>query len=120
MKDLISIVIPVYNVKEYLTECFQSIVLQTYQNLEILYNSQLNSTQISQFCKLREPENKFLKQAFEKFRFSTRAYHRILKVARTIADLENKEEIQKNHLAQAISYRMTEQNSLEGEKEWIR
>ena len=91
-----------------------------YQNLEILYNSQLNSTQISQFCKLREPENKFLKQAFEKFRFSTRAYHRILKVARTIADLDNKEEIEKSHLAQAIGYRITQQNNLEEEKEWIR
>lgn len=91
-----------------------------YQSLGILYNSQLRSTQLEQFCKLEEPEQRFLKQAFQKFRLSARGYHRVLKVARTIADLDQKEQIEKGHLAEAIGYRMSEQYGLGAETEWIR
>ena len=48
-----------------------------------------------------------MRDAAESMRFSARAYHRILKVARTIADLENTEKVSKLHLAEAIAYRTT-------------
>ena len=69
-------------------------------------NYQLNGKEISKFCFLGEPENQLLSSAMEKLSLSARSYFRILRVARTIADLDNKTHIRKNHIAEAISYRM--------------
>ena len=60
---------------------------------------------IDKYCKLDTKCKTLLQNAFEKLGLSARAYTRILKVARTIADLEQKENIQTNHLAEAIGYR---------------
>ena len=68
-------------------------------------NSQLSSKQVNQFCKLNDHDRNLLEQAINKLGLSARAYHRILKVARTIADLSESNEIQTAHLTEAISYR---------------
>lgn len=68
-------------------------------------NAELTPKLIEKFCKLDQNGRKILKNSFEKLGLSARAYGRILKVARTIADLDEKENIQVNHLAEAIQYR---------------
>ena len=60
---------------------------------------------ISKFCKLDEKSNTLLKNAFDKLNLSARAYSRILKVARTIADLATSENIEIQHISEAIQYR---------------
>ena len=60
---------------------------------------------MEKYCTLDEPSRSMLEQAFKKLNLSARAYTRILKVARTIADLDNQKNIQLNHLAEAIQYR---------------
>ncbi len=72
---------------------------------KIHYNAQMNSKEIRKFCKLDDTSLSLLKNAMEKLNLSARAYDRILKVARTIADLENEKEIQSSHIAEAIQYR---------------
>ena len=56
-------------------------------------------------CKLSDADNELLEQAIDKFGLSARAYHRILKIARTIADLAESDIIQTHHLTEALSYR---------------
>lgn len=68
-------------------------------------NARLNPSEIAQVCSLAEEDQQLLKTAMEKFALSGRAYHRILKVARTIADLEGNPNIKTQHLTEALSYR---------------
>jgi magnesium chelatase family protein len=68
-------------------------------------NAVLNNTAIDRHCRLNEQDGRLLEQAMEKLGLSARAYHRILKVARTIADLAGSEKIATPHLTEAISYR---------------
>ena len=75
------------------------------KNLKILTNSEMPPRQIEKFCQIDEPGQDLLKKAVEKFALSARSYHRILKVARTIADLAGQEKISSSHLAEAIQYR---------------
>ncbi len=79
--------------------------LQRFKNAKIKTNSEMNLQHIKTFCLLGEKEKKLLKIAIEKFNLSPRSYFRIIKVARTIADLANEENIQSTHLAEAIQYR---------------
>ncbi|MDF2950741.1 MAG: comM [Anaerocolumna sp.] len=76
-----------------------------YKNEKFYFNSQLTPKTISKYCKLEKEEYKILEDAFLKMDLSARAYHRILKVARTIADLDQSEIITKKHLCEAICYR---------------
>lgn len=69
------------------------------------YNAQMSVRQIRKFCVLDEASKALLKTAMERLNLSARAYDRILKVARTIADLENSENIKGNHISEAIQYR---------------
>ncbi len=69
------------------------------------YNAQMNSKQIRKFCKLDETSKQLLKTAMERLNLSARAYDRILKVARTIADLDEKNQIESSHISEAIQYR---------------
>ncbi len=69
------------------------------------YNAQMNTKQIREHCKLDEESKTMLKNAMERLNLSARAYDRILKVARTIADLENTEALNGNHIGEAIQYR---------------
>ncbi|KAF9658905.1 YifB family Mg chelatase-like AAA ATPase [Tenacibaculum mesophilum] len=77
-----------------------------FKNLEnIHYNAQMNVKQIREFCKLSEESKSLLKVAMEKLNLSARAYDRILKVSRTIADLASSENILSEHITEAIQYR---------------
>jgi len=69
------------------------------------YNAQMNTKQIREYCKLDDASKELLKNAMERLNLSARAYDRILKVARTIADLENSQEVIGNHISEAIQYR---------------
>ncbi|CAM1339198.1 putative ATP-dependent protease, Mg chelatase-related protein [Tenacibaculum aestuarii] len=71
----------------------------------IHYNAQMNVKQIRQFCKISEESKQLLKIAMEKLNLSARAYDRILKVSRTIADLADSKDIQSEHITEAIQYR---------------
>ena len=69
------------------------------------YNAQMNVKQIREFCQLNIASKLLLKNAMERLNLSARAYDRILKVSRTIADLENSKDITQNHIGEAIQYR---------------
>lgn len=82
--------------------------LQTsrFDSLEhVHYNAQMNTKHIRQYCKLDDASKTLLKNAMERLNLSARAYDRILKVARTIADLDNSQEIIGSHIGEAIQYR---------------
>ncbi|RDH82789.1 MAG: ATP-dependent protease [endosymbiont of Galathealinum brachiosum] len=68
-------------------------------------NAELTSRETDEFCDLNSNETKLLDSAMEKLKLSARAYHRILRMSRTIADLENEKTINAKHLTEAISYR---------------
>ncbi len=72
---------------------------------EIFNNAMMNSQMVKSICQINEAGKNLLKTAMEKLGLSARAYDRILKVSRTIADLAGKEQIQIEHLAEAIQYR---------------
>lgn len=71
----------------------------------LLFNSQMGAKEIADFCKIDKEGMRILRTAFEQMGLSARAHARILKVARTIADLEQEERILPHHLAEAIHYR---------------
>ena len=79
-----------------------------YKGLSINYNSQLTPSLIKEYCPLDFDSQKILENAFSKWNLSARSYHRIIKVARTIADLSNSKEIKKEHILEALNYRMPE------------
>ena len=83
----------------------QEIQRSRYRNEGIQFNGELKGSQIERFCKLDAQGRGLLKMAFEHMPFSARAYHRILKVARTIADMDDSGTIQKHHIGEALSYR---------------
>ena len=76
---------------------------EDYQNIH--YNAQMNTKQIRKYCKLDDASLELLKKAMLRLNLSARAYDRILKVARTIADLESSENIEQHHIGEAIQYR---------------
>ncbi len=83
----------------------RNIQIERYKKYHIYSNSEVNSRMIAEFCRLDSKGEELLQNAFLKFKLSVRAYEKILKVARTIADLEGKEKIEFNHVAEAIQYR---------------
>ena len=83
----------------------RKIQLERYKDKKIFSNSELTPKLIEEFCKLDSKGKQILENAFNKLKLSARAYGRILKVARTIADLEESKNIQVNHIAEAIQYR---------------
>ena len=75
------------------------------EDLKIAFNAKYLLDGLKVICRLGEPENEVMKQAFAAFGFTARTYHKVLKVARTIADLDGSQEILKQHLCEAIGYR---------------
>jgi len=68
-------------------------------------NAHLSSSELRNFCKLTADENEFIELAVEKLGLSTRAHHKILKIARTLADMVGSKNIEREHLVEALSYR---------------
>lgn len=69
------------------------------------FNSQIPAAGLPEFCALGKKENAYMERMYEKLQLSARAYHKILKVARTIADLSGSERITTRHLTEAVCYR---------------
>ncbi|MBP3840073.1 MAG: YifB family Mg chelatase-like AAA ATPase [Chryseobacterium sp.] len=83
----------------------REIQTKRYHNADIHYNAQMGPKEIEKYCELDETSQNLIKTAMEKLNLSARAYDRILKVARTIADLELAETLNSSHIAEAIQYR---------------
>ena len=83
----------------------RKIQLERYKDEGIYSNSQLTPKMLNKYCSLGKEEKVLLEQAFNSLGLSARAHGRILKVARTIADLDSKENIDVTHIAEAIQYR---------------
>ena len=79
--------------------------LNRYKDTGIYNNAKMNDIQVKKYCKISRESDSLLRVAFEKMNLSARGYNRILKVARTIADLEGSENILDDHIIEAISYR---------------
>jgi len=80
--------------------------LARFKNIEgVIANSEMQNEQLKKFCVLGEKELELLRRAVNQLQLSARAYHRIIKIARTIADLAGSENIEVPHLAEAIQYR---------------
>ena len=90
-------------------EAARKLQQERFRNIKKIYsNAQMGPSEIREFCRLSSEDMAFLEGAAEKLRLSARAYHKVLKVARTIADLENETSIERSHLAEAIQYRLQE------------
>ncbi|MDO4650734.1 MAG: YifB family Mg chelatase-like AAA ATPase [Eubacteriales bacterium] len=83
----------------------QKIQQERYRNETITFNGELNGSRITSYCELTGEARKLLEQAFQKMQFSVRSYHKVLKVARTIADLRESGKVEVQDLAEALSYR---------------
>ncbi len=83
----------------------RAIQSERFRQMKIYCNAQMNSRHIKKHCKIDEASSNLLESAIDKLGLSARAFNRILKIARTIADLEGKEEILSQHIAEAIQYR---------------
>ncbi len=83
----------------------RNVQINRYKGKKIYNNSKMTTSMIKKYCELDEECSKMLEQAFSKLKLSARAHDRILKVARTIADLDGSDKITIDHLLEAISYR---------------
>lgn len=79
---------------------------ERYADMETQTNARLDMKHIDQYCMLQPEERQIMQQAYERLNLSARTYHKVLTVARTVADLEGKEHIEGKHLREALSYRM--------------
>ncbi|RDY22100.1 YifB family Mg chelatase-like AAA ATPase [Criibacterium bergeronii] len=78
---------------------------ERFKKLKINYNSQMNPKQIEKYCILDDGAKKLMETYYKTANLTARSYHRILKVARTIADMDEKEKITQAHVAEAINFR---------------
>lgn len=83
----------------------RKIQINRYKDIGIFSNSELTSKHIEKYCKISNSAQNILSLAYENMKLSARAYHKIIKVARTIADLDDSESIEEKHIAEAIQYR---------------
>ncbi len=83
----------------------RKIQLERYAGCGLFTNSEMGIREIRQFCKLSEEDEAYLNQIFTRLALSARGCHKILKVARTLADLEGSKQIQRHHLSEAAAYR---------------
>jgi len=81
---------------------------------DLHYNAQMSPKMVRKVCQISDEGNILLKSAMEKLGLSARAYDRILKVARTIADLDGSENVEMEHLAESINYRSLDREGWAG------
>ena len=86
-------------------EAVQEIQRERYKEEKFCFNGELDGRKLEKYCVMTGGADKLLEQAYEQFQFSTRAYHKILKTARTIADMESSEKIKEEHICEALTYR---------------
>lgn len=86
-------------------ETVQEIQRERYKKEKFCFNGELDGRKLEKYCVMTGGADKLLEQAYEQFQFSTRAYHKILKTARTIADMESSEKIKEEHICEALTYR---------------
>ena len=79
-----------------------------FRGTTLSFNADMGPAQVRKYCPLGEKEQEMMRQIFSSMNLSARAYHKIIKVARTIADLEESERIERRHLAEAVCYRRTD------------
>ena len=79
--------------------------IERFKGTKTTCNAKMTSQQVNEFCVLNEECQELIKEAFQSFNLSARAHNRILKVARTMADLDDSDDIELYHLAEAIGYR---------------
>lgn len=92
----------------------RQIQAERYKNDNILTNSELTSELVKKYCRIDGASKEIFKSAIVKFGLSGRRYDRILKIARTIADLDNSSEIEQTHLMQALQYKIFDKDDLNG------
>ena len=83
----------------------RAVQLKRFAGTPTMCNAKMTTGQVNKFCVLSQEGEDLIREAFERLNLSARAYNRILKVARTIADLDNSENIEIQHVAEAIGYR---------------
>lgn len=79
---------------------------ERYKGLDVRFNARLGQEQVKKYCYVGEGERRLLRQAYQQFGMSARAYYKTIKVARTIADLEGSMNIREKHISEALGYRM--------------
>lgn len=79
--------------------------IERYKKYKIYLNAELTPNLIEKYCKIDDKSKELLEKAFKNLGLSARGYNKILKIARTIADLEEREKIEISHIAEAIQYR---------------
>lgn len=94
----------------------QNIQQKRYEREQFYYNAALPSALIEKYCPVEDEAAEYLQNVFDGQDFSARVYHKILKVSRTIADLAGVEEIMKEHVMEAVCYRMVDKKYWGGEK----
>lgn len=100
-------------IRERVVRCWE-IQKERYRGQNMVFNSQLEGSGIRKYCELGPEESDLLKQVFDHLDLSARAHDRILKVARTVADLQGADRIGVPHLAEAISYRQLDRRFFGG------
>jgi len=90
----------------------RKIQVERFKGMKIYSNAQMTNRHIKKYCQIDEASQKLLELAIDRFGLSARAYTRILKVARTIADLQGQEHIQAVHLSESIQYRTLDRNQI--------
>jgi magnesium chelatase family protein len=92
----------------------RAIQKERFQNTPVHSNARMANRHIKKFCAIDEPSGRILESAVEKLGLSARAYNRILKIARTIADLHQIQDIQSNHVSEAIQFRSLDRKTHSG------
>ena len=104
---------PSVSIRERVTKA-RSMQAERFSESKTNYNAQMNTKELKAHCALDESSSELLKLAMNKLQLSARAYERILKVARTIADLDGKEKIESTHISEAIQYRSLDRENWGG------
>ncbi|MCF7876514.1 magnesium chelatase, partial [Candidatus Bipolaricaulota bacterium] len=78
-------------------------------------NSLMSAEQVEGFCELGESAESLVEQAIDHYGFSARAYHKVLKISRTVADLDESDRIKPKHVSEAVQYRSTREKLLRKE-----
>lgn len=95
-------------IRERVVRCHE-IQRARFQNESFCYNSRIPASRLKEYCQLGEIEENYMEHIYEEMSLTARTYHKILRVARTIADLEGSEQVRKHHLNEAVCFRTVDQ-----------